>query len=150
MDVKTAFLNGKLAEDVYMSQPNGFLHGKFPNRVCNLEKSIYGLKQGSSSWNLCFNEKVKEFGFSRSEDDPYVYVNASGSIVTFLVLYVDDIFFMENEILILQEVKSCLVNCFAMKDLREATYMLGIRILRDRKKRLIGLSHSTYFDKVLK
>ena len=91
MDVKTAFLNGKLEEDVFMTQPEGFEHKKYPNKVCKLVKSIYGLKQASRSWNLCFHEKVKEFGFSRSPDESCVYVKASGSVVVFLVLYVDDI-----------------------------------------------------------
>ena len=150
MDVKTAFLNGKLAEDVYMSQPEGFVSNEYPNRVCKLEKSIYGLKQAPRRWNLCFDEKVKEFGFSRSEDESCVYVKASGSIVSFLVLYVDDILLIGNDIPTLQEVKSWLGKCFAMKDLGEAAYILGIRILRDRSKRLIGLSQSTYLDKVLK
>ncbi|KAI3723535.1 hypothetical protein L2E82_35178 [Cichorium intybus] len=150
MDVKTAFLNGKLTEDVYMNQPEGFVDAKYPNKVCKLERSIYGLKQASRSWNLCFHEKVKEFGFSRSEDESCVYVKASGSIVTFLVLYVDDILLMGNDIPTLQSVKAWLGKCFAMKDLGEAAYILGIRILRDRKKRLIGLSQGTYLEKVLK
>ncbi|KAJ9554596.1 hypothetical protein OSB04_018641 [Centaurea solstitialis] len=150
MDVKTAFLNGKLSEDVYMTQPEGFVDIKHPNRVCKLEKSIYGLKQASRSWNLCFHEKVKAFGFSRSEDESCVYVKASGSIVTFLVLYVDDILLIGNDIPTMNGVKSWLGKCFAMKDLGEATYILGIRIYRDRTKRLIGLSQSTYVDKVLK
>ena len=150
MDVKTAFLNGKLAEDVYMAQPEGFVDPKHPNRVCKLEKSIYGLKQASRRWNLCFDEKVKEFGFVRSEDESCVYVKASGSIVSFLILYVDDILLIGNDVPTLQEVKSWLGKCFAMKDLGEASYILGIRIVRERSKRLIGLSQNTYLDKVLK
>ncbi|CAH1441502.1 unnamed protein product [Lactuca virosa] len=150
MDVKTAFSNGKLTEDVYMSQPEGFVDAKHPNRVCKLEKSIYGLKQESHRWNLCFDEKVKEFGFTRCEDESCVYVKASGTIVSFLVLYVDDILLIGNDIPTLQEVKSWLWKCFAMKDLGEAAYILGIRILRNRSKTLIELSQSTYLDKVLK
>ncbi|GJS74005.1 RNA-directed DNA polymerase, eukaryota [Tanacetum coccineum] len=69
MDVKTAFLNGKLTEDVFMAQPEGFENAKYPKRVCKLQKAIYGLKQASRSWNLCFHEKVTQFGFSRSEDE---------------------------------------------------------------------------------
>ena len=91
MDVKTAFLNGKLTEDVFMAQPEGFVHPKYPRSVCKFQKSIYGLKQASRSWNLCFDEKIKEFGFNRSEDEPCVYVRSSDNVVTFLVLYVDDI-----------------------------------------------------------
>ncbi|KAJ9546873.1 hypothetical protein OSB04_019416 [Centaurea solstitialis] len=150
MDVKTAFLNGKLSEDVYMTQPEGFVQSEHPNRVCKLQKSIYGLKQASRSWNICFDEKVKEFGFLRSEDEPCVYVRTSGSIVVFLVLYVDDILLMGNDIPTLQSVKTWLGKCFSMKDMGDAAYILGIKIYRDRSRRLIGLSQSTYIDKVLK
>ncbi|KAI3782965.1 hypothetical protein L2E82_13026 [Cichorium intybus] len=85
----TAFLNGKLSEDVYMTQPEGFVQSKCPNRVCKLVKSIYGLKQASRSWNLCFDEKIKEFGFSRSKDESCVYVRASGSIEVYPMSYID-------------------------------------------------------------
>ena len=88
VDVKTAFLNGKLDEEVFMTQPEGFFDPKHPNRVCKLERSIYGHNQASHSWNICFNEKVEEFSFSRNEYESCVYAKASGSIMTFLVLYV--------------------------------------------------------------
>ncbi|KAJ9547335.1 hypothetical protein OSB04_019878 [Centaurea solstitialis] len=150
MDVKTAFLNGKLTEDVYMEQPEGFEDPKNPNKVCKLLKSIYGLKQASRSWNLHFDERIKEFGFTKSEFEPCVYTKFSGSIVTFLVLYVDDILLIGNDVPTLQSVKSWLSKCFQMKDLGEAAYILGIKIYTNRSKRLIGLSQSTYIDKVLK
>ncbi|KAJ9535097.1 hypothetical protein OSB04_un001824 [Centaurea solstitialis] len=150
MDVKTAFLNGKLTEDVYMEQPEGFEDPKNPNKVCKLLKSIYGLKQASRSWNLHFDERIKEFGFAKSEFEPCVYTKFSGSIVTFLVLYVDDILLIGNDVPTLQSVKSWLSKCFQMKDLGEAAYILGIKIYRNRSKRLIGLSQSTYIDKILK
>ena len=146
MDVKTAFLNGKLAEDVYMAQPEGFVDPKHPNRVCKLEKSIYGLKQPSHGWNLCFDEKVKEFGFIRREHELCLFVKASGSIVSFLVLYVDDILLIGNNFPTLEEVKCWLGKCFTIKDLGEVVYILGIRIVRNRCKRLIGLSQNTYLD----
>ncbi|KAJ9552008.1 hypothetical protein OSB04_016053 [Centaurea solstitialis] len=149
MDVKTAFLNGKL-EDVYMEQPEGFIDTKNPNKVCKLLKSIYGLKQASRSWNLHFDERIKEFGFTKSEFEPCVYTKFSGSIVTFLVLYVDDILLIGNDVPTLQSVKSWLSKCFQMKDLGEAAYILGIKIYRNRSRRLIGLSQSTYIDKILK
>ncbi|KAJ9568535.1 hypothetical protein OSB04_004501 [Centaurea solstitialis] len=150
MDVKTAFLNGKLTEDVYMEQPEGFEDPKNPNKVCKLLKSIYGLKQASRSWNLHFDERIKEFGFTKSEFEPCVYTKFSGSIVAFLVLYVDDILLIGNDVPTLQSVKSWLSKCFQMKDLGEAAYILGIKIYKNRSKRLIGLSQSTYIDKILK
>ncbi|KAJ9560577.1 hypothetical protein OSB04_005737 [Centaurea solstitialis] len=140
MDVKTAFLNGKLTEDVYIEQPEGFEDPKNPNKVCKLLKSIYGLKQASRSWNLHFDERIKEFGFAKSEFEPCVYTKFSGSIVTFLVLYVDDILLIGNDVPTLQSVKSWLSKCFQMKDLGEAANILGIKIYINRSKRLIGLS----------
>ena len=76
---------------MFIIQSEGFEHNKYPNRVCKLVKSIYGLKQASRSWNLCFHERIKEYGLSRSPDESCVYVKASGSVVVFPVLYVDDI-----------------------------------------------------------
>ncbi|KAJ9544136.1 hypothetical protein OSB04_023843 [Centaurea solstitialis] len=135
MDVKTAFLNGKLTEAVYMQQPEGFVDPKNPNKVCKLLKSIYGLKQTSRSWNLDFDVRIKEFGFTKSEFEPCVYTKFSGSILTFLVLY---------------SVKAWLSKCFQMKDLGEAAFILGIKIYGNRYRRLIGLSQGTYIDKILK
>ena len=65
MDVKTAFLNGNLSEDVYMTQPEGFVNPENAGKVCKLLKSIYGLKQASRSWNLCFDEVAKGLVSSR-------------------------------------------------------------------------------------
>ncbi|KAK8584057.1 hypothetical protein V6N12_068307 [Hibiscus sabdariffa] len=150
MDVKTAFLNGKLEEDVYMTQPEGFVNPEHARKVCKLQRSIYGLKQASRSWNLRFNEAIQEFGFIRNEDEPCVYKKFGGSIVSFLVLYVDDILIIGNDIPTLQSIKTWLSSCFSMKDLGEAAHILGVKIYRDRSRRLLGLSQSTYIDKVLK
>ncbi|KAK8676510.1 hypothetical protein V6N13_142084 [Hibiscus sabdariffa] len=110
MDVKTAFLNGKLEEDVYMTQPEGFVTPENAGNVCKLQRSIYGLKQASRSWNLRFNDAIKEFGFIRNEDEPCVYKKFSGSIVSFLILYVDDILIIGNDIPTLQSVKAWVVS----------------------------------------
>ncbi|GKA26604.1 retrotransposon protein, putative, ty1-copia subclass [Tanacetum coccineum] len=103
IDVKTAFLNGYLNEEVYMEQPEGFVSQKYPNRVCKLKRSIYGLKQASRQWNKRFDDEIKKFGFNQNRDEPCVYVKASGSYVTFLILYVDDILIMGNNIPMLQD-----------------------------------------------
>ncbi|GJU21220.1 retrotransposon protein, putative, ty1-copia subclass [Tanacetum coccineum] len=150
MDVKTAFLNGYLDEDIYMVQPEGFIDPKHPRKVCKLQRSIYGLKQASRSWNKRFDEEIKRFGFTQNLDEPCVYQKASGRNVTFLILYVDDIIIMGNHIPSLQSVKAYLGKCFAMKDLGEAAFILGIKIYRDRSRRLIGLCQSAYMDKILK
>ena len=108
MDVKTAFLNGSLEEDVYMIRPEGFIDPKFAKMVCKLLRSIYGLKQASRRWNRRFDETVKEFGFIQNEDEPCVYKKVSGSNVIFLVLYVDDILLIGNDVPFLQTVKTWL------------------------------------------
>ncbi|GKG25624.1 retrotransposon protein, putative, ty1-copia subclass, partial [Tanacetum coccineum] len=84
---------------------------------CKLQRSIYGLKQASRSWNKRFDEEIKEFGLAQNLDEPCVYQKASGSNVTFLILYVDDMLIMGNHIPSLQSVKDYLGKCFAMKDL---------------------------------
>ncbi|GJV91425.1 retrotransposon protein, putative, ty1-copia subclass [Tanacetum coccineum] len=140
MDIKTAFLNGYLDEDIFMVQPESFVDPNHPRKVCKRQRSIYGLKQASRSWNKRFDEEIKRFGFTQNLDEPRVYQKASGSNVTFIILYVDDIIIIGNHIPSLQSVKTYLGKCFAMKDLREATFILGIKIYRDKSKQLIGLS----------
>jgi hypothetical protein len=92
---------------------------------------------------------VKGFGFIKNVEEPYVYKKVSGSVVVFLILYVDDILLIGNDIPMMKVVKSSLRKSFSMKDLGESTYILGINIYRDRSKRLIGLSQDAYIDKIL-
>ena len=150
MDVKTAFLNGNIEEELYMIQPEGFVDPKDAGKVCKLQRSIYGLKQASRSWNIRFDDVIKGFGFVQNYKEACVYKKVSGSSVAFLVLYVDDILLIGNDVELLNSIKGYLNKSFSMKDLGEAAYILGIKIYRDRSRRLIGLSQSTYLDKVLK
>nr|GEW98674.1 retrovirus-related Pol polyprotein from transposon TNT 1-94 [Tanacetum cinerariifolium] len=150
MNVKTAFLNGHLFEEVYMEQPEGFVNQKYPNHVCKLKRSIYELKQASRKWTKQFDDEIKKFGFTQNSNEPCVYLKASGSYIAILILYVDDILLMGNNIPMLQDVKSYLGRSFAMKDLGDVAYILGIKIYRDRSKRLIGLCQSAYIEKILK
>jgi hypothetical protein len=128
MDVKVTFLNGNLTEDVYMTQPEGFVDPKNVGKICKLQKSIYGLKQASGSWNMRFDEVVKVFGFIRNVEEPCVYKKVSGSAVVFLILYVDDILLIGHDIPMMEAIKSSLRKIFSMKELGEAAYILGIKI----------------------
>ena len=93
---------------------------------------------------------IKEFGFVQTYGEACIYKKVSGSNVAFLILYVDDILLIGNDIDLLNSVKSYLNSKFSMKDLGEASYILGIKIYRDRSRRLIGYSQSTYLDKIFK
>ncbi|GJX25549.1 retrotransposon protein, putative, ty1-copia subclass [Tanacetum coccineum] len=135
---------------ILIAIPEGFVNPKYLNRVCKLKRSIYGLKQASRQWNKHFDDEIKKFSFTQNQDEPCVYMKASGSNVTFLILYVDDILIMGNHIPMLQGVKSYLGKCFAMKDLGEATYIIGIKIYRDKSRRLIGDLHWTIVKNILK
>lgn len=149
MDVKTTFLNGKLDEVIYMDQPEGFKVSGQEGKVCKLNRSIYGLKQASRSWNLRFDEIIKTYGFEQNIDEPCVYQLNANQIVVFLVLYVDDILLIGNNVKKLSDVKNWLSTQFQMKDLGEASYVLGIQIIRDRKNRLLALSQAAYINKLL-
>ena len=150
MDVKTAFLNGNVEEEIYMTQPEGFISTGEEQKVCKLQRSIYGLKQASRSWNIRFDTTIKEFDFVKNPEEPCIYKKVSGSAVTFLILYVDDILLIGNDVGMLQSTKAWLSTRFSMKDLGEASYVLGIRIHRDRSRKLLGLSQSLYIDTVMK
>ena len=124
MDVKTVFLNRYLEEDIYMEQSMGFTSGDGDHRVCMMKRSIYGLKQAFRSWNHHFDEAIKSFNFIKNEEKPCVYKRISGSVITFLVLYVDDILLIRNDIRMLTMIKRWLSKKFSMRDLGEASYIL--------------------------
>ena len=79
MDVKTAFLNGFLKEELYMMQPEGFVDPKGTNKVCKLQQSMYGLVQASRSWNIRFDEVIKAYGFIQTFVEACIYKKVSGS-----------------------------------------------------------------------
>jgi len=150
MDVKTAFLNGELHETVYMAQPEGFVVNGKEHMACKLNKSIYGLKQASRQWNLKFDQVIKKFGFRENDVDNCIYIKTKGGKFVILVLYVDDILLASSDKNMLHETKGFLSSNFDMKDLGEASYVLGIEIHRDRTKGVLGLSQKAYIEKMLK
>ena len=149
MDVKTAFLNGSLEEEIYMDQPFGFVSKGQEDKVCRLKRSIYGLKQSSRSWYLRFHEAITSFGLSMVSEDHCVYVKRSTGGIMFLTLYVDDILLAGNNLEMIEATKRWLSSVFEMKDMGEARYVLGVEIVRNRPKKLLGMSQEAYIKKVL-
>ncbi|KAL0427445.1 UNVERIFIED_CONTAM: hypothetical protein Slati_2919300 [Sesamum latifolium] len=131
-------------------EPKGFTSVGEEQKVCRLQRSIYGLKQASRSWNTHFDEVIRDYDFIKNEHDPCVYKKIIGSSVAYLVLYVDDILLIGNDVKMLGDIKAWLSTQFSMKDMGEASYILGIKIYRDRSRRLLGLTQSSYIEKVLK
>ena len=125
MDVRAAFLNGDLVEDVYMSQPIGFEEVGKEHMLCKLHKSIYGIKQTSRQWHLKFDEVVITNDYKENIVDQCIYMKVNGSRYIFLVLYIYDILIAANDTDLLVEIKQLLFSHFDMKDLGEATYVLG-------------------------
>ena len=85
MDVKTTFLNGFLKEELYMTQPGGFVDPKGANKVSKLQRSIYGLVQASRSWNIRFDKLIKAYSFIQTCSEACIYKKVSGSTTTFLI-----------------------------------------------------------------
>ena len=92
MDVKTAFLNGIIQEEVYVEQPEGFdIHGR-ESHVCRLKKALYGMKQAPRAWYSRIDSYLQRMGFQKSEVDPNLYFIMDGDDPLMLLLYVDDLF----------------------------------------------------------
>ncbi|KAL4011886.1 hypothetical protein IC575_028950 [Cucumis melo] len=149
MDVKTAFLNGNLEENIYMVQQEGFIQKGQEQNVCKLKKSIYELKQASRSLNIRYDTTIKSYGFEQNVDEPCVYKRIIKTTVAFLVLYVDDILLIGNDIGHLTDIKKWLATQFQMKDLGNAQYVLGIQIVQNQKNKTLVMSQTSYIDKML-
>ena len=106
--------------------------------------------QASRSWNKCFDSVIKAFGFIHTFGEACIYKKVSGSSVALLILYVDDILLIGNDIEFLDSIKGYLNKSFSMRDLGEAVYILGIKIYRDRSRRLMTLSKNAHLDMFLK
>ena len=126
MDVKTAFLNGDLEKNVYMAQPKGFVVEGKERMGCLLKKPIYGLKQALRQWYLKFDSTIRKFGFQENVEDNCVYAKFKNGKYIFLILYVDDILLASSDVNLLVETKKLLSSNFEMKDLDEASFVLGI------------------------
>ena len=155
MDVKTAFLNGSLDCEIYMSQPEGFVDPDRPNHVCKLKKSIYGLKQSARCWNITLDEYLKSVGYHKSNADGCIYVKSvkeANDRISFVILgvYVDDIIPVSNNPVLLKAEKAALCERFEMVDQGEIHYLLGMSIKRDRECRTLTISQTNYVEKVLR
>lgn len=148
MDVKTAFRNGDLKEEIYMELPDG-LKTKNPNLVCKLKKSLYGLKQAARCWYDKFDSELKSIGFTESLVDPCVYFIQGKNVKdnVYILLYVDDVVIITGNMTKLNQVKSTLMKKFEMSVLQDIKLFLGIRICRTQNS--ITLDQTNYINQAL-
>ena len=155
MDVKTAFLQGNLEEEIYMRQPDGYVREDNPDHVCKLKKSIYGLKQSARCWNIAIDTFLKSNGYKQMESDPCLYMKSikdQNGIIKFVILsiHVDDILLFSNDLSMLNDEKKSIASKFKIDDMGEVKHILGMLIKRDRARGKMTISQSKYLEGVLK
>uniref|UniRef100_A0A2N9GBX0 Reverse transcriptase Ty1/copia-type domain-containing protein n=1 Tax=Fagus sylvatica TaxID=28930 RepID=A0A2N9GBX0_FAGSY len=129
MDVKNAFLNGELTEEVYMQLPPGFSQPPgFSHKVCRLRRALYGLKQAPRAWFAKFSSTISQHGFSASSYDSALFFRRSDHGITLLLLYVDDMIITGDDVQGIQDLKRFLGQHFEMKDLGPLSYFLGLEV----------------------
>ena len=146
-DVKNAYLNGTLNEEIYMRPPPGFNDGT--NRVCRLQKSIYGLKQAGNVWNNTLTNALTDLSYRQIKSDYGVYVRQKGDKFSILLVWVDDIIAISNLETEADQITIDLSGKFEIKTLGTPKFLLGIRIDYNREKRVLALSQAHYIDQVL-
>lgn len=148
MDVKTAFLNGELQEEVYMRQPPHFEEKGKEDHVCLLKRSLYGLKQAPRSWNSKLHSELESLNFRRCNNEPCVYTRRNEKDMIILAVYVDDILIFYNNAREMQKVKRELMSKFEMKDLGKAELFLGMRL--EQEDSHIKIDQEEYIEKLLR
>ena len=148
MDVQNAFLHGVLEEEVYMRQPPGYeIKGK-ENHLCKLDKALYGLKQAPRAWYSRLCDKLQALGFKPSRGDTSLFFFRRGKIVMFMLVYVDDIIVASSSQDATVALLADLRRDFALKDLGDLHYFLGIEV--KKVKDGILLTQEKYFMDILK
>ncbi|WVZ61109.1 hypothetical protein U9M48_011031 [Paspalum notatum var. saurae] len=146
MDVKSAFLNGELAEEVYVVQPPGFVAAGHERKVLKLHKALYGLKQAPRAWNAKLDTSLKQLGFSKSEYEHGLYTRKTNTSQLIVGIYVDDLIITGESTKEIKAFKEEMKALFRMSDLGALTYYLGIEVRQGRRG--IELSQAAYAKKV--
>lgn len=149
LDVKTAFLNGLLKEDIYMYQPDIHCNVNQKKVVVKLNKAIYGLKQSSRSWYERVEQCLCELGFRKSKLEPCVFTKMRNDLKIVIALYVDDFFVFSNNQQETEHVISVLSSKFKIKNLGQVQQCLGMRVTVDKKLNVVTLDQEKYIDQLL-
>jgi hypothetical protein len=149
LDVKLAFLNGELKEEVYVEQPQGFVIQGEEGKVYKLRKALYGLKQAPRAWYSHIDNSFNESGFKRSKNELTLYVNHQGNVNLLIVaLYVDDLILTGSSTEMIEEFKKEMVKKYEMSDMGLLHYFLCIEVYQDKEE--VFISQKMYVEKILK
>jgi hypothetical protein len=138
LDIKGAYLNGVVKEELYMKQPTRYEDGT--GRVCRLLKTLYGLKQAGNEWNNELNGSMVEFGYKQLRLDYGVYYLHSGDKFSIVLVWVDDIMAFRDSAATNNELVKKLKEKYEVKVIGEPTLLLAIHITRDRPNHTMMLS----------
>nr|GEW35892.1 copia protein [Tanacetum cinerariifolium] len=128
MDVKTAFLNGNLREEVYVSQPDGFVDQDNPNHVYKLKKALYGLKQAPRAWYDMLSSFLISQYFSKGLVDPTLFIRRNGNDLLLVQIYVDDIIFAASTLELYDLFANLMCSKFKMSMMGKISFFLGLQI----------------------
>src|ERR1044072_2497163 len=148
LDVKSAFLNGFLHEEIYVEQPEGFFVEGHEDEVYLLKKALYGLKQAPRAWYSRIDQHLLNFGFTKSLSESTLYVKQSESDILIVSLYVDDLLVTGNKVMLIDQFKTKMMKNFEMTDLGQMSYFLGMEIKQTDSRIFIG--QKKYVEEVLK
>ncbi|CAL8174550.1 unnamed protein product [Prunus armeniaca] len=149
LDVKSAFLNGELEEEVYVEQPQGYVEKGREDKVYRLRKALYGLKQVPRAWNNKIDQYFQQNGFTRSLSEPSLYLKKEGTHdFLILCLYVDDLIYTSTNPRMAEVFKKNMMKEYEMTDLGTMRYFLGIQVQQSDEG--IFISQEKYAENLLK
>ncbi|GJW81960.1 putative ribonuclease H-like domain-containing protein [Tanacetum coccineum] len=148
MDVKSAFLYGTIKEEVYVSQPLGFVDPKFPNKVYKVQKSLYGLHQSPRAWYATLSTFMLKSGYRRGTIDKTLFIKKDKKGIILVQVYVDDIIFGSTKKFWCDEFEALMKSRFQMSSIGELTFFLGLQV--KQKEDGIFLSQDKYVAEILK
>jgi hypothetical protein len=147
MDVKSAFLNGALSEEVFVSQPPGYVIAGKESAVLKLQKALYGLRQAPRAWYAKLDASLISLGFTRNPLEHAVYRRGDSTRYLLVGVYVDDLIITGTELQDIVRFKSQMQQLFKMSDLGKLTYYLGIEVVQEDSQ--ITLCQAKYAEKVI-
>nr|GEZ17898.1 copia protein [Tanacetum cinerariifolium] len=129
--LETAFLNGNLWEEVYVSQPDGFVDPDNPNHVYKLKKALYGLKQAPRAWYDMLSSFLLSQDFSKGSVDPTLFIRRNGNDLLLVQIYVDDIIFTASTLELCDLFANLMCLKFKMSMMGKISFFLGLQIYQN-------------------